>query len=498
MWRAIMRRHDGGSFMRLAFPLLTFLLVTPLAAAAEPELPYKVGVAKVDITPDRPIRLNGFGGRRAESEGVYQKIWVKALAIDDGTKSLAVLMAAHALGIPADIYDELARRPETKAGAKEERLAVTATHTHTGPMLRGANPTIFGLPIPKEHQANIDKYTPVFLDKLEAAALDALKDLKPAKLEWGVGKVTFAINRRTKGGPVDHDLPVLFVKDDKGKVRAVYLDYACHCVTLSHNKLGGDWAGYAAAAVEDTFEGAVALVAIGGGADQNPNSGVTGAKEDVALGQGREIAAEVKRLSANFLAPVTGDVAARVTTLDLALAELPTRAQWEEKAKRMDAIGHHARVTLAKLDKGEKLPTKISYPVQTWAFGDSLAMVNLPGELVVDYALRLKKELDGRRLWVTGYANNDPWYIHSDAVLKEGGYDGGGAMIYYDLPAAFAPGLEDRIIGAVKEQIGKTFAAKFDPKKTNEELPKSPQQSQSLIKTKPGLRVDLVAAEPLV
>ncbi len=153
----------------------------------------------------------------------------------------------------------------------------------------------------------------------------------------------------------------------------------------------------------------------------------------------------------------------------------------------MDAIGHHARVTLAKLDKGEKLPTKIAYPVQTWAFGDSLAMVHLPGEVVVDYPLRLKKELDGRRLWVTGYANNAPCYIPSERVLKEGGYEGGGAMIYYDVPAPFAPGLEDKIVDAVKEQIGKPFAAKFDPKKTGDALPLSPQQSQAVIKTKPGL-----------
>lgn len=481
--------------MRFALLLIPVLAAT--SPAAEP-LPYRAGVAAVDITPDHATRLNGFGFRRTESEGVYQKIHARALAIEDGTKSPAVLLTVDVLGIPADIYDELAKRLEKKAGLKRERLAVTATHTHTGPMLTGANPTLFGAAIPKEHLANMDKYTPVFINKLEEVALAALKDLKPAKLEWGVGTVGFAMNRRTKGGPIDHDLPVLFVRDDKGKVRAVYLNYACHCVTLSHNKLGGDWAGYAAASVEDAFPGAVALVAIGGGADQNPNSGVTGGKEDVALGQGREIAAEVKRLSQNFLAPVKGDITAKVTTLDLPLAELPTRAQWEEKAKLMNAIGHHARLTLEKLDRGEKLPTKIAYPVQTWAFGDSLAMVHLPGEVVVDYALRLKKELDGRRLWVTGYANNAPCYIPSERVLKEGGYEGGGAMIYYDVPAPFAPGLEAKIVGAVKEQIGKPFAAKFDPKKTGDETPKSPQQSQSLIKVGPGLRVDLVAAEPLV
>jgi putative membrane-bound dehydrogenase-like protein len=490
--------------VRAAAPFCVLLLVfTPQPSPADgtpgaPAPRYAVGVAKVDITPDHPIRLNGFGSRRTESEGVYQRLHARALAVDDGGKSPVVLLTVDVLGIPADVYDELARRLEKKAGLKKARLAVTATHTHTGPMLTGANPTLFGTPIPAEHQANIDRYTPVFLDKLEAVALAALKDMKPARLEWGVGKVTFAMNRRTKGGPTDHDLPVLFVKDEQGKVRVVYLAYACHCVTLSHNKLGGDWAGYAAAAVEDDFPGAVGLVAIGGGADQNPTSGVTGGKEDVAAGQGREIGAEVRRLSKNFLAPVTGPITAKVTTLDLPLAELPTRPQWEEKAKRMDAIGHHARVTLAKLDKGEKLPTKVSYPVQTWAFGDSLAMVHLPGEVVVDYPLRLKKELDGRRLWVTGYANHAPCYIPSERVLKEGGYEGGGAMIYYDQPAAFAPGLEDKIIGAVKDQLGKPFAATIDPQKTGGSLPLSPQQSLALIRTRPGLAVDLVAAEPLV
>ena len=485
--------------MRIALLLVALFFASPLdVRAAEPTLPYKVGVASVDITPDHPIRLNGFGFRRAESEGVYQKIHAKALAIEDSGRSPVVIMTVDVLGIPADIYDEVARRLEKKAGLKKDRLAITATHTHTGPMLSGANATLFGTPIPKDHLANIDKYTPVFIDKLEAAALAALQDRKPAKLEWGVGKATFAMNRRGKKDRFDHDLPVLFVKDEKGAVRAVYLAYACHCVTLSHNKIGGDWAGFAGAAIEEQFPNCVALIAIGGGADQNPNSGVTGDKVEIATAQGRELAAEVKRLARNFLAPVTGSITASVTTLELPLAALPTRAQWEQKGKRMDAIGHHARVTLARLDKGDKLPTKIDYPVQTWAFGDSLAMVHLPGELVVDYPLRLKRELDSHRLWVTGYANNAPCYIPSERVLKEGGYEGGGAMIYYDQPAPFAPGLEDKIVDAVKVQIGKSFAATIDPKKTGDRVPLSPQQSQALIRTRPGLQVDLVAAEPLV
>src|SRR4029453_4637769 len=58
---------------------------------------------------------------------------------------------------------------------------------------------------------------------------------------------------------------------------------------------------------------------------------------------------------------------------------------------------------------------------------------------------------------------------------------------------------ETKIVDTVKEHIGKAFAAKFDAKKTGDTLPMSPQQSQAAIKlANPALKVDLVAAEPLV
>src|SRR5215510_14922505 len=98
------------------------LIFAPVAAsAADPALPYKVGVAKTDITPDHAIRLNGFGFRRTESEGVYQKLHARALAIEDGSKLPVLLMTVDVLGIPADVYDELAKRLEKKAGLKKDR-----------------------------------------------------------------------------------------------------------------------------------------------------------------------------------------------------------------------------------------------------------------------------------------------------------------------------------------------------------------------------------------
>jgi putative membrane-bound dehydrogenase-like protein len=470
-------------------------LASGQSRAAEAPAPYAVGVARVDVTPKYPVRLSGFGFRRAESEGVSQRIWAKALAI--GKEGPAILIAVDNLGVPANIVAELAKRLQPR-GIKPDRLAVTATHTHTAPMLSGALATLFGVPIPAAHQKHIDRYTKEFIDALEKVALAALADRRPARLSWGVGTVGFAVNRRTRGGPVDHDLPLLVVRDLKGKVRAVYVSYACHCVTLSHNKVGGDWAGHAQQAIEDDHPGAVALVSIGCGADSNPNSGVTGDKVDVASRQGMEIAREVRRLLAGYLAPVEGPIVSARHTLELPLADLPARAQWEARGQRKDAVGYHARVQLARLDRGDKLRDKIVYPVTTWSFGTSLGMVFLPGEVVVDYSLRLKRELAGRRLWVNAYSNDAPCYIPSERILKEGGYEGGGAMVYYDVPGPFRPGLEEKIVGAVKGLFGKAFAPRLDPRRTGGSLPLSPQQSLALLRTHKGLAIDLVAAEPLV
>jgi putative membrane-bound dehydrogenase-like protein len=474
--------------------LSVLTLCCPGGSAAEGV--YAVGAARVDITPSYPVRLSGFGFRRSEHEGVTQRIWAKALAVDDGEP--AVLITVDNLGIPTAMVDEVSQRLAKRAELAPNRLAIAASHTHTAPMLRGVAPTLFGQPIPPEHQKHIDRYTRELTDRLEEVAVAALADRRPARLSWGIGKVGFAANRRTPGGPVDHDLPVLVVRDLKGKVRAIYVGYACHCVTLSNNRVSGDWAGYAQELLQQEFPGALALVSIGCGADSNPSSGVTGDRVELATRQGGEIAREVKRMLSGYLAPVTGKMRASAVTVDLPLAPLPSQQEWEKKAQQKDAAGYHAQVQLERLGRKEPLRTEVVYRIQCWAFGSSLAMVFLPGEVVVDYSLRLKRELDRMRLWVTAYANDAPCYIPSERVLKEGGYEGGGAMIYYDLPGPFAPGMEKKIIDAVHEQLDARFRSPIDPRRTGGSLPLPPHQSQRTLHTHPELQVDLVAAEPLV
>jgi neutral ceramidase len=82
------------------------------------------------------------------------------------------------------------------------------------------------------------------------------------------------------------------------------------------------------------------------------------------------------------------------------------------------------------------------------------ALVALGGEVVVDYALRLVREDPARQLWVAGYSNDVFGYVPSLRVLREGGYEGGDAMIYYAKPGPFNEQVEDLIVGKVHQLMG--------------------------------------------
>jgi putative membrane-bound dehydrogenase-like protein len=478
---------------------LAFLSVVPtsLAAAAKPR-GYQVGLAKVDITPEGPIRLSGFYHRQTESVGVREHIYARAMAIRNADDKPAVLITVDSIGIPAAVRNEIAHRLATKKNLLNERLAICATHSHTTPMLTGVLATMFGAPVPPDQQQRIDKYTRDLTDKLEQVAVSALGDMKPARLQFGIGKANFSINRRTKGGPVDHELPVLQVTGLDGKVRAVYVSYACHCVVLSDFKTSGDWAGYAAADIEKQYPGSLALVSIGCGADSNPECGVKNDKAEFAQQYGREIATEVDRLFHTMLTHLDGNIECQLKEIPLPLHELPSRAEWEQRTRINGPESYYAKVQLAQLDAGKKLATEVMYPIQTWKFGNTLAMVFLSGEVVVDYSLRLKNELDSTRLWINAYSNDAPAYIPSERILREGGYEGGGAMIFYNLPAPFAAGLEDKIVATVHAELDDNFKAHDKKQGTQGSVSKSPSESLATIQVRPGMRVELVAAEPLI
>jgi hypothetical protein len=239
--------------------------------------------------------------------------------------------------------------------------------------------------------------------------------------------------------------------DERGGVRAVLVNYACHCTTLKggDNYVHPDWAGDAASRIEAANAGAVALVVIGCGADSDPQP--RGLPE-VAT-HGTTVAREVARLCAGEMQPLGRVTSARFRRIELPLDRTVGREELEARLKEPANIAYAATQFLRLLDAGQPLPSAVAYPVQTWAFGGDLTMVFLGGEVVAEYALRLKRELGATRLWVNAYSNHQPCYIPSTQVLAEGGYEAETAMNFYGLPTRLAADTEDRIIRTVYELL---------------------------------------------
>lgn len=487
--------------------LASFLITPPITSANEANL-LPVGLARVDVTPKTPIRMTGYANRQNESEGVSQRLFARALAVGEGSDA-AVIVTVDVLGVPANITEEIATRLKKKANLQRERFTVCATHTHCGPTVNGNASNLFSTPYPPEQQARIDNNTRDLTDGIEKAAMLALADRKPARLAWAQGSVGFATNRRivengkylkmgdNKNGLVDHSLPIICVTDAAGKVRGVLVNYACHSTTLGggFNKIHGDWAGMASEILEAKHPGSVALVSIGCAGDANPFPRGT---EELARVNGQTVADEVVKLLTGTVKPLTSPPVCKLERFNLPLAPLPTKETWEERARSKGRMAEYAKLILERMARGEAIPSQVPYVVQGWAFGEDLAMVFLAGEVVVDYSLRLKKELDGKRLWVTAYANDVPCYIASKRILPEGGYEVESSMIYYNWPGTLAPEAEDKIIAAAKLMVPNSFVVAAKPAHPKLPAAISPADSLASIRVRPGFNVELVAAEPLV
>ncbi|MBD3676215.1 MAG: neutral/alkaline non-lysosomal ceramidase N-terminal domain-containing protein [Planctomycetaceae bacterium] len=494
----------------LRFLLFLGLTVSSSLVIAEETPLVPVGAAKVDITPPYPIRLTGYGSRPVEAEGVEQKLQARALAMGADADGPVVIVTAELLGITPEIRSAALSRISMQYPITNDRFILCATHTHNGPCVNGVCPNILGDTIREPEQERIDDYTTRLVDLIVSAATQALKARQPGRLYHAEGEVGFAVNRRmlkdgtwtgfgvNPDGPVDHRLPILVAKDEAGKPIAIWSNYACHCTTLgpSFNKICGDWAGYASANLEADHDGAVALVSIGAGADANPEPRGSDEQLDFAKQHGEAFRKEVNRLLKTELKPLSSEITGKFKTVKLPYKNPRTLEEWQAYADQPGQRGVYGRYFLDKLKQDGELPTSLDYAISTLTFGDDLAMVFLAGEVVCDYSLAMYEKFDGERLWVTSYANDVPCYIPSRRILQEQGYEADYSMIYYRRPNQLSPAVEEIIHDTVQSLLPPKFYSaalqeNFPP-------PKSPEEALQSFQLPEGLKLELVAAEPLV
>lgn len=447
--------------MKLWLPLLLAALSLFVIAAApvnEPPM-WKAGAASAKITPEKPMWMAGYAARTKPSEGVELDLYAKAFVLTDAQGTKFALITLDLIGVPRDLRLAVAERAQKEHGIAPANLAINASHTHSGPELRSGKS--FGTADMVQREDEAAKYTAKLQDTLLRLLGEAAQKAVPAHLDYSSARCGVSMNRRTpdgKGGwsnfpnpagPVDQTVPVLKATSAEGKEIALIFGYACHCTTLGHQKFSGDYAGYAQQALEKAHPEAVALFMNGCSGDQNPYPRRT---MEFAQAHGQSLATAVEAALTTKMRRLQGMIRAAYREIPLAYDTLPTKEKLLEEEKSSNKyLAAHGRRLLERLEKGEALPTTYPYPVQVLRLGTDLTWITLGGEVVVDYSLRLKREIQDPIVWVSGYSNDVMAYIPSLRIWQEGGYEGGGAMIYGSHPTRWSEKAEEHIVGTVMD-----------------------------------------------
>jgi neutral ceramidase len=432
-------------------------MTTSLASAEMSSPILEVGVAVRDITPELPIRLAGYAAREKPADKIDTRLVAQALAFRNPGGERFVLVsfdnceAGH--GLLAPVVQQLTDRFQLAPGA----IAIVPSHTHSAPVLAD---TLSGMSQdPPADRAAVEKYSQFLQARLVDVAGAALGDLRPAVLEHGLGRATFAMNRRVyqgdqvvfgdnPDGPVDWDVPVLRVKGTNDTVRGILFGYACHGTSV---RSGDDWyvvsaeyMGYARQHLESIYPGAAAVFvpSLGADSDPAPRGRLLDAKR-----HGLELAGAVVGVLDRPMRPVRGTLRMAYADVALPLVDPPGREQLEKDARNTDLhVKRRAELFLQQLNAGQPLPGSVRLPIAAVRFGDDLTFVLLGGEVVVDYSRRLKRLLAADHPWLIGYAYEVPCYVPSARLIKEGGYESDYSLVYYGYYGPFRGSVEDLLV----------------------------------------------------
>jgi len=217
----------------------------------------RAGIAKIDITPEKPVQMHGYGS--IVSKGVHDPLSIRVAAFENNDKQL-VLVSTDIHSYHRRTFEHIKKILLNEFKLKQSELFLTSQHTHAAPSLtinkETGNPNNF-------------EYTENLKNNLIKVIRGALNTMSPVNIGVGVGYSPIGINRREMRtdrsgspkwdtgyvklgrnpyGPTDKEVLVMKLAKPDGTSIAALFDYACHgtCLGSRNNIISGDVLGLAA------------------------------------------------------------------------------------------------------------------------------------------------------------------------------------------------------------------------------------------------------------
>lgn len=441
--------HTAIHSFRLPFVAVALLGASPPSPAAD----LRIGFGTADVTPPAGYRMAG-NYTEVFATGVNDPLFAKAVYLEQGDVK-AALVVCDVCGQARDLTARIRAVVSRAHGIRKEHVAVTATHTHGGPM--HYDPVfleLFGkdqqIPAGCDEKA-IRGYRDRFVDRCGEAAAAAVKVAKPVTLEVGAATVPgVAFNRRyllkngtvrfnpgkmnpevvKAAGPVDESLPIVMVSDAETRrpVGSV-VAFAMHTAVYGGKTFGADYPGHLQARLRAKYGDRFVSVFGEGCAGDVNHVNVSKKEKDFSPADiGAKLAAAVNETK---LSAATGDL-----KVAAGVVKAPLRAAQPKRVGRSRELlvgeARKAAEFLEQVEAYQILLTKhlrelhgdaVPLDVLAIRLSADVAVVTLPHEVFVEIGLDIQKRSPFKHTLAVTISNEVDCYVPTKKAFAEGSYE---------------------------------------------------------------------------
>ncbi len=382
----------------------------------------KIGLGQVNITPPIGISLMGYFFDR-KSVGIHDEIYAKTILLDDG-KTKAVIICCDLADIEREMVLKAKGLMEKELGISSGNVLIHSTHTHTGPVTKSE--PIIG--------TKDEGYLEILPRLLLGSVISAKNNLTDAKIGFGSGREeNISFNRRylmkdgkvrtnpgyndknivRAMGPIDPEVGVMKLEDKTGNLMGLLVNFACHPDTVGGNLISADYPGVISKMIKK-MKGNHVMIAFANGTCGNINhcdrigGKIRKSYFDQAKWMGTILGGEVlkvcekiecqsqsilkvahKELDITARIPSPGELRFARRLVQVGIEGL-AKEEKEEISKHTNFFGDEVIWAKMLIDLAEKKKRTEKVDVQVIRVGNS-AIVSLPGEVFVEFGLRIKK-----------------------------------------------------------------------------------------------------------
>lgn len=427
---------DGMNFRALT----CLFLVASSALAGD----FRVGAARVDITPNDGTPLGGYYRFRG-SAGVLDPLYARTIVMEkDGVHAAIIVLDLS--GTVRPIVAAGRKLVQEQCGIEGDHVLISGTHTHTGPQQpRGSMMD----EITKVNSPAGVSYTSSLPVWIAESVKQAKARLAPVKASVAIGKAEgISFNRRVlregqqeaiwqpksltskdrPAGPVDPDVGVLVFEAAGGPIASL-LNFAMHPTSVGGGvKISADYPGVFTRLVSERHGAEmVSVFANGACGNINHTDYITGRRRST-LELGTVLADAVDAVWPNLKTVET--FAPRVRSEQVTLARRTFTEAQITRAKDMAAnmlTKSFGTVPMAEtvciLETVGRQNTPLLAEVQVIAISHEVAIVALPGEIFVELGLAIKKASPFKHTLIAELSNGSIGYVPDQEAYPQGNYE---------------------------------------------------------------------------